>query len=285
VGWGVLPAHVQIKFVDKNIFTDMSKLGDWASIIFDLDDTLIVEVAAVEAAFLAICELVHKKYGIDTQKLYHAVKNHGRQLWNAFANIQYCDRIGIGYWEGLWGKFIGGDRNLQFIRDRIHNYRYEVWSNALAEFQINDPKFVRELVDLFGNELRQRLILFPETESTLKQLSQNYRLALITNGISDLQHEKLEKTNLFQYFECITISGEEGFGKPDPRIFKLTLDKLGISAENAAMVGDNLSRDIKGAQKIRIRGIWINRSKKILSQDICIPDTQIYSLSELLKLF
>jgi len=110
-------------------------------------------------------------------------------------------------------------------------------------------------------------------------------LALITNGISDLQYEKLEKTNLLSYFKHITISGEEGFGKPDPRIFELTLDRLGIPAENAVMVGDNLSRDIKGAQKIGIRGIWINRSRKTLLQDICIPDYQISSFSDLLKLF
>ncbi|MFN6474538.1 MAG: HAD family hydrolase [Nostoc sp. SerVER01] len=263
----------------------MSKLGNRKNIIFDLDDTLIIEVAAVKAALLATCERAHEKYGIDTQKFYHAVKSHGRQLWNAFANIQYCDNIGIGYWEGLWGNFIGNDPNLKFIRERIPTYKYEVWSNALAEFQINDSIFVQELVDLFGYELRQRLILFPEAESTLKQLSQNYRLALITNGISDLQHEKLEKTNLLPYFEHITISGEEGFGKPDPRIFELTLDKLGISAENAVMVGNNLSRDIKGAQKIGIRGIWINRFTKTFSQDICIPDAQISSLSELLRLF
>ncbi len=263
----------------------MNKLENLKIIIFDLDDTLIVEVAAVEAAFLATCELAHKKYGIDTENLYHTVKSHGRQLWNAFVDIEYCNNIGIGYWEGLWGNFIGDHHNLKFIRDRIPTYRYQVWYNALAEFKINDSIFVQQLVDLFGNELRQRLVLFPETESTLKQLSQNYSLALITNGISDLQYEKLEKTNLLAYFQHITISGEEGFGKPDPRIFKLTLDKLGISAENAVMVGDNLSRDIKGAQKIGIRGIWINRSRKTLSQDICIPDAQISSLIELLKLF
>lgn len=125
--------------------TDITKLENWETIIFDLDDTLIVEVAAVEAAFLATCQLAHKKYGIDTQKLYHTVKNQGRQLWNDFANIQYCDNIGIGYWEGLWGNFIGNDRNLKFIRDRIPNYRYEVWSNALAEFKINDSIFVLQL--------------------------------------------------------------------------------------------------------------------------------------------
>ncbi|MEH2235789.1 hypothetical protein [Nostoc sp.] len=57
------------------IFTDMSKLGDRESIIFDLDDTLIVEVGVVEAAFLATCERSHEKYGIKPQKLYHAVKS------------------------------------------------------------------------------------------------------------------------------------------------------------------------------------------------------------------
>jgi FMN phosphatase YigB (HAD superfamily) len=57
---------------------------------------------------------------------------------------------------------------------------------------------------------------------------------------------------------------------------------IGVSAENAVMVGDNLSRDIKGAQQIGMKGIWINRSSKAFSEDICLPDAQIFSLSELL---
>jgi putative hydrolase of the HAD superfamily len=102
----------------------MSKLGDRESIIFDLDDTLIVEVAVVEAAFLATCErclrrttLTHEKYGTDTHKLYHAVKSSDRQLWNAFPNIDYCNNSGIGSWEGLWGNFDGNDRNLKFLHE------------------------------------------------------------------------------------------------------------------------------------------------------------------------
>jgi putative hydrolase of the HAD superfamily len=262
----------------------MSQLGNLESIIFDLDDTLIVEVAAVEAAFLETCERSHEKYGTDTQKLCRAVKIRARQLWNAFPNIEYCDNLGIGSWEGLSGNFIGNYPNLKFFRERIPNFKYEVWFGALAEFNINDSIFAKQLVELFGHEIRRRLILFPETEATLRQLRQNYRLALITNGIPDLQHEKLEKTHLLQYFEHITISGEEGFGKPDPRIFELTLDKLGVSAESAVMVGDNLSRDIKGAQQIRMKGIWLNRSGKTVCEDICIPDAQISNLSELLSI-
>ncbi|MEH2074463.1 MAG: hypothetical protein V7K57_08725 [Nostoc sp.] len=36
------------------------------------------------------------------------------------------------------------------------------------------------------------------------------------------------------------------------------------------------------AQQIGMKGIWINRSSKAFSEDICIPDAQIFSLSELL---
>ncbi|MBD2415285.1 HAD family hydrolase [Nostoc calcicola FACHB-3891] len=58
----------------------------------------------------------------------------------------------------------------------------------------------------------------------------------------------------------------------------------GTLRERGLWSGDNPNRDIKGAQKIGIRGIWIDRSRKTLSQNICIPDAQISSLSELLNI-
>ena len=85
------------------------------SILFDLDDTLVVEFASAEASFLATCEHAHEQHGIDPKALHQAVRYHAQQLWRSSATITYCRTIGISSWEGLWARFLGNDPNLKSL--------------------------------------------------------------------------------------------------------------------------------------------------------------------------
>ena len=60
------------------------------SLLFDLDDTLVVEGAAADAAFLATCERAHEKHDIDPEALHQSVRYHARELWRASTTISYC---------------------------------------------------------------------------------------------------------------------------------------------------------------------------------------------------
>jgi putative hydrolase of the HAD superfamily len=57
------------------------------AILFDLDDTLVVEEASAEAAFLATCERAREQYDVAPKVLYQAVRHHARQLWRASPTI------------------------------------------------------------------------------------------------------------------------------------------------------------------------------------------------------
>ncbi|MCK4590875.1 MAG: HAD family hydrolase [Candidatus Latescibacteria bacterium] len=249
-------------------------------ILFDLDDTLVVEEASAEAAFLATCERAREQYGIAPKALYQAVRHHARQLWRASSTITYCRTIGISSWEGLWARFSGDDPNLKILHQWALTYRREAWARALADQDVHDLSFAEQLAALFPVERRARHVAFPEVETVLKDLIGNYRLALVTNGVPDLQHERIQGADLAQYFDAVIISGEMGVGKPDPRIFALALDKLAVCPGRAVMVGDSLARDIHGAQQADLKGIWINRSGVDCDEEIT-PDAQIASLSEL----
>ena len=100
----------------------------------------------------------------------------------------------------------------------------------------------------------------------------------MTNGAPDLQREKLEGVGLVPYFTIITVSGEVGIGKPDPRIFAHTLTRLGVPPTEAVMVGNDLTRDIRGARQAGIPGIWVNRTGAADVAGDTPPDAQITSL-------
>ncbi len=208
------------------------------------------------------------------------MRRHARSLWRASPTIAYCRAIGISSWEGLWARFLGGDPNLKILREWAPTYRREAWSRALAEYGVCDVPFAEQLAAGFQEERRARHIVFPDAEAALKDLRETRRLALVTNGAPDLQREKLRGANLAAYFDAIIISGEVGVGKPDPRIFALALDQLGVIPERTAMVGDSLVRDVMGAQQAGLRAIWINRSGDKCGEEVT-PDAQIASLSEL----
>ncbi len=64
------------------------------------------------------------------------------------------------------------------------------------------------------------------------------------------------------------ISGEVGIGKPEPGIFLLALERLGVSPQAAVMVGDSLARDIQGAQRAGIKAVWLNREGAALPEGV-----------------
>jgi HAD superfamily hydrolase (TIGR01509 family) len=159
-------------------------------------------------------------------------------------------------------------------------YRREVWNEALAENGFCDPLLADQLSVLYPIERRARYQPYPDVKPCLGSLKDNYRLGLVTNGPCDLQCAKLDASGLRSYFGAVAISREVGVKKPDPRIFTLALDRLGVTASDSVFVGDTPKTDIVGAHAAGMRVIWLNRDNSPL-QDGIVPDATIHSLAEL----
>lgn len=70
-------------------------------------------------------------------------------------------------------------------------------------------------------------------------------MGLITNGPSNAQWEKVDKLNLKKYFDCILVSGDLPWEKPDPNIFFDACNYLGVQPRQCIMIGDKLETDIQ----------------------------------------
>jgi putative hydrolase of the HAD superfamily len=252
-----------------------------ADVVFlDLDETLLSGRDAENAAFRVACGPAHAGPGINADDLRESVRRHARELWLTSATRPYCVSIGISASECLWPDFAGDDVGLDALRDWAPTYRRLAWCRALAEFGVDDPPLATRLADAFRQERGKRHPAFPEVESALQHFKGQYRLAVITNGASSVQRDKLSKSRLEPYFEAVFVSGELGVGKPDPRIFTIALRELDILPERAVMVGDSLESDVGGSQRSGIKGVWVNRSGR--DGDPAIkPDAEIASLAEL----
>ncbi|HIJ65698.1 MAG TPA: HAD family hydrolase [Candidatus Hydrogenedentes bacterium] len=250
------------------------------AILFDLDDTLVLDGEAATQAFLATCARAHERYGVDVVALHETVRRQARGFWHASRTAAYARALGMSSWEGLWARFLGDDPRLAALREWAPEYRRRAWNRALEEHGIRNPAFAEELAEIFGAERRARHALFPDVEDVLKEVHGKYELALVTNGLADHQQEKLCGAGLADHFDVVVISGEIGAAKPDRRIFNHALRRLGAPPQEAVMVGNSLQRDIVGAQAAGIRGVWLNRQRKDCEGDVT-PDVQIATLKEL----
>ena len=253
------------------------------ALIFDLDDTLVVEKASAAAAFLATCELAAQRYDLDRAALHAAVRETCRQLWYDHCPARsYVVQIGISSWEALWSRFEGDNEPLAALRAGASDYRRDSWHHALQAHGVDDIDLAHELAQTFSSHRRRRHIVYDDVRPALEQLGQFYRLALLTNGASDLQREKIAGAQIGSYFEEILVAGDIGIAKPHPRLFQTMLARLAVEAHEAVMLGDSQSKDIQGAQAVGMKAIWVNRTATPRREGIT-PNLEVANFEECLK--
>lgn len=84
-----------------------------------------------------------------------------------------------------------------------------------------------------------------------------FRLAVVSNSEGTVE-AMLEEVGLRRHFETVLDSTVVGLVKPDPRIFKLALDRLGASPSETVMVGDSPSADVVGARGAGLRAALLD---------------------------
>lgn len=251
------------------------------AIMFDLDDTLLWDARSVDEAFHETCKAAAESYPLNPKELEREVRKAARELYASYETYEFTKMIGINPFEGFWGKFRDDAEEFRKLANIVPTYRKDAWTAGLKALGINDEELGAKLAELFPNIRRTKHYVYEDAYPTLDELKPNYQLLLLTNGSPDLQTEKLSGVPKLQsYFDHIVISGGFGRGKPDVSLFQHALELLGVSKDEAIMVGDKLTTDILGANHTGIASVWINRDNKPRDEHI-VPDYEITSLTEL----
>lgn len=254
-----------------------------SAVLFDLDDTLLWDDRSIEEAFRSTCEAAGD--AIDPEELEVAVRREARGLYESYETFPFTQMIGINPFEALWGNFTAGEQpEFRQMEQLAPVYRKESWRRGLAALGVEDEALAETLAAKFGAERRNRPYIYDETIEVLEQLRGNVKLLLLTNGCPALQQEKLDGVpELVPFFDQVVISGSFGKGKPDKTIFLHALELLDVSPDQAIMVGDKLTTDIRGGLAAGLTTVWINRNGKPADPEIQ-PDYEIQHLGEILPL-
>ena len=98
--------------------------------------------------------------------------------------------------------------------------------------------------------------LVPDTKEMLSTLRKVYRLGLLTNFThGPAAREIIDTLDLTPFFDVVLISGELGYRKPHPFVFRQLIEGLGVEKEKILYVGDDPEPDITGAQKAGLQPV------------------------------
>jgi len=115
----------------------------------------------------------------------------------------------------------------------------------------------RRVYDEFGSAKHWKA--YPDVEPALERLrAQGITLGVISNWDSRLRGI-LDGLGLAESFATVVSSAEVALHKPDPRIFELACEHVGMAPRECAHVGDHLYADVLGAQTAGMTPVLIDR--------------------------
>ena len=150
--------------------------------------------------------------------------------------------------------------------ERSRRFWHDVYTIFLANLGIEDrdgliDRVYEEFTDLAN------YALFEDVVPALDRLSAaGLALGVVSNFEAWLE-QLLEQLGVADYFGVRVISGAEGMEKPDPRIFRLAMDRAGVRPEASVYVGDNPEFDVGPAAAVGMLPVLIDRRDRFPDAD------------------
>lgn len=128
--------------------------------------------------------------------------------------------------------------------------------------------------------------LYPGAREVLEALAAtaDLGLALVTNGLSEVQRARIARLGLDAYFDAIVVSAEVGVAKPAPAIFAHALGDLGEPPRaRTLMIGDSFTSDLRGGRDAGLATCWYNPHRRAATSPELV-DHEIAAHAEVIAL-
>lgn len=206
------------------------------AIFFDLDETLIENRLSVTEVFGRMYTDFEDELGPSNQKPF-------------FGTLSECAK-------NVWSQMFEVDLTPE--RQLIQCFETSIKATeAVAEAR--QFSLAQDMFDHFLNLSSNNVRFQDQAEHVLEDLrSIGYQTGIITNGIEQIQLGKIEKLNLVDKVDTVTVSAQARAHKPLAPVFELALSRTGCTAEESMMVGDHPTNDVAGSIRMGMKGIYYN---------------------------
>ena len=166
--------------------------------------------------------------------------------------------------------------------ERSRRFWHDVYTIFLRDLGISDGNGLIDRVYAEFTDLAN-YALFEDVPPTLERLrASGLRLGVVSN-FEEWLEQLLEELGVASFFEVQVISGVEGLEKPDPRIFRLAMERAGVMPEVSVYVGDNPEFDVGPAAAVGMFPVLIDRRGRFPDPD-AVRITSMEELPEVLGL-
>lgn len=213
--------------------------------------------------------------------------NHwGKVLWHGY------ERTGVPVGEqDFRDAYVYGERTLATSPIVKPDFTFRDTLQAKIRLQLQWLEEKRNLGDATGylkrildDVYQQTMQTTKESALVLEELAMKYPLVLVSNFYGNIA-TVLREFSLDHLFGDIIESAVVGIRKPDARIFALGVERLGMKAEEVAVVGDSYDKDILPSHSIGCHTIWLKGegwTDEVVENPVA--DKVIGSLKEILSL-
>lgn len=141
---------------------------------------------------------------------------------------------------------------------QIRNLRFAQLTDALGLDA--DEATVAAMADAFVDGLGAHGDLYPGVPELLDRLAGRAPMAIVSNGLGEVVHARLERLAIEDRFDAVVVSSEVGVSKPNAGIFDAAFAALGEpDRRSTVMIGDSLTSDVAGGTGYGIATVWYNR--------------------------
>ena len=239
----------------------------YKTLVFDIDDTLIIEKYSVIHGLKAVMAAENINYTDDTFDQWGKIE---LDFWNNYraGNIDVPEL----YKQGAVDEF--GRVKSEWIR--AQRFR-ELLSEPIT------LERAYQLLDIFELAMKERVVPFDGMVDLVKKLSSCYTLLVATDGVHEIADHKLQSIEADGYFSGVFSPRETGHIKPNPAFFDVIFDKFGRNLDDYLIIGNSLSADIRLANNLGIDSCLFNSWRETPKRDN-LPTDIVKSVPELEQL-
>lgn len=148
------------------------------------------------------------------------------------------------------------------------------------------PEVDSEFITTLNGDFMTRVVQIDRAIDGAKELlcylkDKGYKLVMLSNGFTELQYRKMKNVGFEGLFDEIILSDVVGVNKPHPQIFELALGRVGGTAQNSIMIGDNYLADIQGAMNAGMDQVWYNAYNEEVE---VAPTYTVYHLKDIMQI-
>ncbi len=163
--------------------------------------------------------------------------------------------------EYLYRKVFKTEEEMRYFLDNICRYDWNLLQDAgrpLAQatrfLQEEYPEYSRQIAMYYGRWEEMLGGTIDENVKLINELKDKYRLFGLTNWSDETLPIAMKKYDFFNHLEGVVVSGKEKLIKPDPKLYKILLDRYNLKAEESLFIDDNLD-NIVTAQEIGFKTV------------------------------